>query len=34
MAMLAKAALSSLAVQKHCLRASALPWRRLAINPD
>ncbi len=30
--MLARAALSALAVQEHCLRASALPWLRLAIN--
>jgi len=32
MAMLARAALSALAVQVHCRRASALPWRRLTIN--
>lgn len=32
--MLAGAALSSLAVQVHCRRASALPLRRLAISPD
>jgi len=32
MVMLVRAALSSLSVQVHCLRASALPWRHLAIN--
>jgi hypothetical protein len=34
MAMLAGAALSSLAVQVHCRRAAALPRRRLTIRPD
>jgi len=32
MAMLARAALSALAVQMHCLRAAALPWRRRVIS--
>ena len=32
--MLARAALSVLAVQLHCLRTSALPWPRLLINRD
>ena len=31
--MLARAALSVLAVQMHCLRSAALPWQRLVISP-